>query len=239
MRRRTTAPKFWVPTVLSLMAVGGIGIAISAADHADSPATNEGNLDINDLYVFNQGDNVVFIMTVSPLLAPGESTRDARLNPRGLYEFNLDTQRDGVADAVIRVSASGSTKNQKIFVRGPASPTADNTLEVPPVSARFNEIVEQDGMKVWVGPSDDPFYIDLFGPKSVTSVLNGVFSAALETTIGDPTQQQVMFKEVGEDDLMGANVLSIVIELPKQRVADALGITSSGQFFAWATTSEF
>ena len=58
------------PRILVIaLAIAGLLAAhavIKAADHADSPDTSEGNLDVNDLYVFNQGDNVVFAMTVSP-----------------------------------------------------------------------------------------------------------------------------------------------------------------------------
>jgi len=53
---------------------------IKAADHLDSPNSSESNLDVNDLYVFNQGNNVVFAMTVSPLAGSG-----AAFNPDGLY----------------------------------------------------------------------------------------------------------------------------------------------------------
>ena len=61
-------------TALAVVGLLAGHAAIRAADHADSPDTSEVNLDVNDLYVFNQGDNVVFAMTVSPLLTPGEST---------------------------------------------------------------------------------------------------------------------------------------------------------------------
>ena len=37
---------------------------------------------------------------------------------------------------------------------------------------------------MFAGPGDDPFFIDLFGDESLTSVLNAVFSATLGETIG-------------------------------------------------------
>ena len=81
--------------VVALLGVPAV-MALRAADHADSPDTTEGNLDVNDLYVFSEGDNMVFAMTVSPLLTPGSATNGAAFNPEGLYQFKLDVERDGV-----------------------------------------------------------------------------------------------------------------------------------------------
>ena len=45
------------------------------------------------------------------------------------------------------------------------------------------------------------------------------------------------FADPASYDLAGANVLAIVVEVPKSAVASALGITTSDVFYAWATTS--
>lgn len=237
----------WLRSVFGLSLLVGavvLGTAvIRAADHADSPDTTEGNLDINDLYVFNQGDDVVFIMTVSPLLTPGEATANAALNPRGLYEFKLDVERDGVEEAVIQIATDGVGSSQSIRVRGPVRPHMTGTRSrLEPGQALhgpFGEVLEDDGMRAWVGPSDDPFYIDLFGDKSLTSVLNAAFGAALGQQIGADGEQTLAFAGPGEamDDLAGLNTLSIVVQLPKARIGEALGIPSDGTFFTWATTS--
>jgi hypothetical protein len=229
--------------LIALLVAGpvGLGVAIRAADHADSPDTSEGNLDINDIYAFNQGDDVVLIMTVAPLLTPGEATDNAALNPRGLYSFNLDVERDGVAEAVVQVATAGLGASQTVIVRGPTAPeTSGTTTRVipgPRLSGRFGEIIEGSGITAWVGPSDDPFFIDLFGDESLTSVLNAVYGAALGQTIGDPGEQTLAFAEPGMDDLAGLNTLSIVVQLPKARVAEALGIPADGTFWLWGTTS--
>ncbi len=214
---------------------------IKAADHADSPDTSEGNLDVNDLYVFNQGDNVVFAMTVSPLLTPGGATTGAAFNPNGLYQFKLDRQRDGIEDAVIQILVSGEGTDQLVDVRGPVpaavTGTTDNVLAAAP-SARgaFNTTFSAEGMTVFAGPRDDPFFIDLFGDKSLTSVLNAVFSGVLGELVGSAEEQTLSFADPGMDDLAGLNVLAIVVEMPKSMVAGALGIGPSDTFFAWATT---
>lgn len=222
--------------------VGGAGTAwLRAADHADAPDTTEGNLDINDLYVFNEGDDVVFIMTVAPLLTPGAATNDAALNPMGLYEFKLDVERDGIEEAVIQIAAASAGPNQTITVRGPIAPamagTTSTVAAAPTLSGTFDTELSGSGMRAWVGPSDDPFYIDLFGDESLTSVLNAAYGAALGTQVGDPGEQSLAFADPAIDDLMGLNTLSIVVQLPKTTLADALGIAADGVFYTWASTS--
>ncbi|MDX1492699.1 MAG: DUF4331 family protein [Longimicrobiales bacterium] len=235
----------WARSLVSvalLAGVLGLGTAlIRAADHADAPDTTESNLDINDLYVFNQGDDVVFVMTVAPLLTPGELTANAALNARGLYEFKLDAERDGIAEAVIQVAAAGPGSGQTITVRGPVAPAMTGTTsQVEATTAlrgSLGEVLTGNGMTAWVGPSDDPFYINLFGDESLTSVLNAAFGAALGTQVGDPDEQTLAFADPAMDDLAGLNTLSIVVQLPKTAVADALGIATDGTFYAWAASS--
>ena len=225
--------------LLGALAVGAV--VVRAADHADAPDTTESNLDINDLYVFNQGDDMVFIMTVSPLLTPGEATNNAALNPRGLYEIKLDSERDGVEDAVIQVATAGVGVSQTVTVRGPLTPGMTGTMSRvepgPSIRGPFGEIMSGAGMTAWVGPSDDPFFVDLFGDESLTSVLNAVYGAALGSQVGDPTEQTLAFADPAMDDLAGLNTLSIVIQVPKTTLANALGIEPDGVFYAWATTS--
>lgn len=214
------------------------GQVLRAADHADSPDTSEGNLDINDLYVFNRGDNIVFAVTVAPLLTPGEATEQAFLNPEGLYQIKLDRERDGVAEAVIQVTAAGTGTEQLVSVRGPLAVDGaeDRLLDAPGLRGMFNTTLSEGDVQAFVGPRDDPFFIDLFGDRSVTSVLNAAFSQALGEPVGNPDEQTFAFDPQAMDDLAGLNTLAIVVEMPKQRIADALGIATDGVFYAWATT---
>lgn len=226
---------------LALTLGAGWSFALRGADHADSPDTTQGNLDANDLYVFARGDNLVFALTVSPLLAPGQATADAAFNPEGLYQFNLDRERDGIADAVIQVSFLGSGTSQVVDVRGPVSINGTGAAEAgfvaaSSVRADFDTPTTQGNVSVFAGPRDDPFYIDLFGDMSVTSVLNAAFGAALGEQVGADDEQTLAFNPNATDDLAGLNTLAIVIEVPKSSVASALGIGASDTFFAWATT---
>lgn len=243
---RLNPSKALLHAALGLMAVGGVAAVVTidarAADHADSPDTSEGNLDANDLYVFARGQNLVFALTVNPLLAPGSATADAAFNPQGLYEFKLDRERDGVVDAVIQVSFLGTGTDQVVDVRGPIAVqgtggTTGGIVAASSIRAPFNQPMTEAGVSIFAGPRDDPFFIDLFGDKSVTSVLNAAFGAALGEQVGADEEQSLEFNPDATDDLAGLNTLAIVIEMPKSAVASALGIDPSASFFAWATTS--
>ncbi len=212
-----------------------------AADHADSPDTSQGNLDINDLYAFIDGDDLVLAMTVSPLLTPGEATDGAALNPNGLYEFNLDVERDGIAEAVIQILAQGDGPDQTITVFGPTDADAGpvrGILGGPRVTGAFGSTFSDNGTRVFVGPRDDPFFINLFGDESLTSVLNAAFGGALGQQVGADGEQTLAFADPGSDDLAGVNTLAIVVSLPRSDIGAALGTSADGVFYAWATTGE-
>jgi len=91
-------------------------------------------------------------------------------------------------------------------------------------------------MTVFAGPRDDPFFVNLFGDSSLTSVLNAAFTAAGFPS-GDTTEQSLAFSNPGVDDLAGLNVLAIVVEIPKATIASALGVTVTDIIYVWGSTS--
>ena len=234
-------------SALAIAFAGIIGIVTfvltsPAADHADSPDTSQGNLDVNDLYAFVDGNDLVLAMTVAPLLTPGEATEAAALNPNGLYEFNLDVERDGIAEVVIQVVAQGAGPDQTITVLGPttAEPAAPSRriLEGSRVSGPFGSTFSGNGLRVFTGPRDDPFFINLFGDESLTSVLNAAFGGALGQQVGEDDEQTLAFADPGSDDLAGVNTLAIVVSVPRSDIGAAIGTGADGVFYAWATTGE-
>jgi hypothetical protein len=223
----------------------GVIVHLEAADHKDSPAADEGNLDITDIYAFGAGDSLVLVMNVSPLLAPGSATEGARFNNAGLYQFKLDAQRDGVEEAVIQVTFSDSAGTQRVHVRGPAAPAvtgpdgnrilADTAAGT--VSGAFDGVFGDSGLVAYAGPRDDPFFLHLLGDSSLTSVLNAAYAAALDTVVGAPGEQSLAFSDEGPDDFAGTNVLSIAVRVPKSSIAGAMGADSAATIFVWGTTS--
>lgn len=215
---------------------------VEAWDQADVPARVNTRLDIGDFYSFTRGDRVVFVMTLSPFLEAGEVTDAARLGSGALYQFHLDRERDGIADAVIQVAAVGSGTHQRIDVRGPVTPDSTGALtlisEGSSVQTEFGVPFQSASLSAWAGPADDPFFGNLYGNESLTSILNSLYSAGLGVGVGSAGEQTRAFLVPGEDDLAETNVLAIVVEVPKTAVAGALGIGASGTFHAWASTSE-
>jgi hypothetical protein len=234
-----------LPAAVLVAILLGVIVHLEAADHKDSPAAEEGNLDITDVYAFGAGDSLVLIMNVSPLLTPGSATEAARFNNAGLYQFKLDAQRDGVEEAVIQVTFSDSADTQRVHVRGPAAPAAkgpegnrllaDSSAGV--VSGAFDRVFGDSGLTAFAGPRDDPFFLHLLGDSSLTSVLNAAYGAALDTTVGAPGEQTLAFSGEGPDDFAGTNVLSIAVRVPKASIAGALGVDSAATIFVWGTTS--
>lgn len=231
-----------IPAAAILAAVLGSIFQARAADHKDAPASMEGNLDINDLYAFGQGDSITLVMTVHPFLAPGAATQNAYFNPNGLYQFKFDAERDGMEEAVIQVTFSGTGPSQTVSVRGPGTPSARGTalnaiLKDLPITGSFNQTFSGGGISAFAGPRDDPFFLHLMGDSSLTSVLNAAYSAALDTLVGETGQQTLAFSGNGVDDFRGTNVLAIVLKMPKSAITEELGLQSGGTFHLWATTS--
>lgn len=192
----------------------GIGVAVVAgfflvaADHIDAPAVAGGTSDITDFYAF-QGqnrDNLVFVANVQGLLSPG-STADAAFDENVLVEFNIDTNQDNVEDLVIQAIP----RNGKMYFFGPTTPSTtglNSTILVGNALGSVNisqygasaVIEENNGMKFFAGPRDDPFFMDF--------ARYGDIIAGNETAFANP----------GSDTFAGTNVMSIVVEVPKSLV---------------------
>jgi hypothetical protein len=203
---------------LSLVAISGL--VFLAADHADAPAVTGNASDITDVYAF-QGqnpDNMVFVVNTQGLLSPG-ATVNAQFSENVLAEINIDSNGDNVEDLVIQAIR----KNDKMYFFGPVAPGVTGTTSTIKTTAtagsveisHYGEaaiIKEQNGMKYFAGPRDDPFFFDLGQFKSI---LMGTASG---------------FNNPGTDTFAGTNVLSLVVEVPKS----ALGASSTINF--WAET---
>ncbi|PWI30455.1 molecular chaperone DnaK [Flavobacteriaceae bacterium LYZ1037] len=191
-----------------LLGIGAIAVAgffMVAADHIDAPAVQGGTSDITDFYAF-QGqntNNVVFVANVQGLLSPS-ATADASFDENVMIEFNIDTTGDNVEDLVIQAIP----RDGKMYFFGPTTPGSvglnssvetsapQSMVEVTPYGS--NAIVkESNGLKIFAGPRDDPFFMD--------------FAQYGEILAGNATG----FNNPGSDTFAGTNVMSIVVEVPK------------------------
>jgi hypothetical protein len=208
---------------LALVAiVAGAATYLIAADHIDAPAITGTGSDITDVYAFESPantDNIVFVVNVQGLLAPS-ATAAASFDEEVMIEINIDNSatKDNMEDLVIQAAFD----NGKVTVYGPEVPTqkgvTSTLLKSSPVEAAISAyganpvIGESNGIKVFAGPRDDPFFFDLNQFKAII--------AGTATSFNDP----------GTDAFAGTNVLALVVEVPKSM----LGTESIN---IWATSN--
>ena len=203
---------------LSLVAISGL--IFIAADHADAPAVTGNASDITDVYAF-QGENtnnMVFVVNTQGLLSPS-ATATAAFSENVLTEINIDNNGDNVEDLVIQAIR----KNDKMYFFGPVSPGTTGTTSTVKTTATAGSVeiskygetgitAQQNGMKFFAGPRDDPFFFDLSRFKAIIA------------------GQATGFNNPGHDTFAGTNVLSLIIELPKSLLG------SSSTINVWAET---
>jgi len=231
-------------TIIAVLGIlASLGIVLFAADHIDAPAvgslsTGSTTADITDYYAFespSNSDNYVFVCNVLGLTAPA-ATGDAAFSDDVVYEFNIDNNADNVEDLVIQavirdgqvftfgaVPTSTPGHTGKIIV-GNTKVTADITGYGANPS-----IGDADGVKIFAGPRDDPFFMDFF---RFVDIMNGGGNA-LGLEVPAPLEGDAYptsFRDEGQDTFTGTNVLSVVIEVPKS----SLG--SSDTFSSWVET---
>ena len=207
---------------LAIVLAGGV---IWASDHIDAPAVAGQSTDITDLYAFQgaNSSNLVFIVNTQGLLAPS-ATAAAKFDPNTLIEINIDNTGDNVEDLVIQAIYDGT--NMKFY--GPVAPsmTGHKSKLEGPVTAQVavtaygaaspTVATGSNGMQVFAGPRDDPFFFDL---NQYHKILAG-------TATG--------FNNPGTDAFAGTNVLGVVVEVPKS----LLGTPTGGKFNVWAQTKK-
>ncbi len=197
--------------LVSAIAILGLLIAtpfLIAGDHIDAPGVNGTTSDLTGFYAFEgeSSNNLVLIANLQGFLPSGSATENASFDEDVLVEFNIDTTGDLVENLIIQAIKRGDT----MYFFGPAVPSATGLESEIATFADMNKVAissgvsdadaivsENDGMKFFAGPRDDPFFFDL---ERFDDVANGQVDG---------------FNEVGTDTFAGHNVLSIAIEIPK------------------------
>ncbi len=213
--------KIMLAAAAAVILGGGI---LWAADHIDAPAVTGQATDITDVYVFKGADAAsrVLVANTQGLLSPAASAT-AKFDANTLIEFNIDNNNDNVEDLVIQAIYDGTNMN----FYGPVAPSATGTksklegeltasVAVTPYSASAPVVATgTNGMKVFAGPRDDPFFFDLDQYKKII--------AGTATSFNNP----------GNDTFKGTNVMSVAVEVP----VSLLG-TSTGKVNVWVETKK-
>lgn len=216
---------------LGLSALVVAGIVLIAADHIDAPTTTGQTADVTDFFAFEPtegSDNTVFVVdlqtNVLPDLAYGEFDENV------LTEINIDTNNDLVEDLVIQAIP----RDGRMYFFGPVAPaqtglnsTVMTDLPLGDVTISGATAVTEttaDGVKLFAGPRQDPFFFDFF---QFNAVIGGMAPGG--------------FKPAGEaeDTFDGANTLSIVVELPNSMLGSTSGTNALGLevYKTWVTTN--
>jgi Domain of unknown function (DUF4331) len=177
--------------------------------HLDTPLAHQnGQLYIDDLYVFPGQHSTVFIMDVNSTITGPDVQRG--FHPRARYELKVHLDGADVEALTYRVSfgdadPGGRQALQLHALTGNQAPqdTAAGTLVV---EGQTGEPASQGDTRIWAGRIADPFYIDLS--------LLGIVNAAVKQ--GTPADLSAWRPENAQNSFAGTTVESIVLEVSHQ-----------------------
>lgn len=242
MKKRNNPRASIIALAVVALTTGSV-IAIRAAmasDHQDTPLVEMSpRYDVNDVYAFpapgNSANTVLVLGTSSPITPAQTPSFTFGTRDQELYQIKIDNTGDAREDLVFQITFTGKAGKQKVTLRGPVAPNAVGTMNSlvggKQIKGYTNTVIESDGIKLFAGPRDDPFFIDL---EAFFRILpDRKPEAGPLSTI---TQGPLTFRPVGQavDFVRGFNDMAIVIELPTSMIANA---STNGRFGVWGTTS--
>lgn len=258
MKKLRLSRKMMAASALALAGVVAVATVVresQGSDHVDTAEVElSPTLDLNDVYVFpgSSADRIAIVMDVaSPTNALGRDVRG--FDPNALYQLNIDNNGDARPDRVIQfLFDQMSDGTQRVNVLGPAAPNfapGDTSgmlmrLVASPVSTNnpFNaSFTTANGMQVFAGPRNDPFYIDfeqfvqIIPDRRPFTFLNNVHQDAFMPTAFCGSAAPFETSCQPKDIFAGANTLSIVVEMPETMLGGGTGADAKLGF--WATIS--
>jgi hypothetical protein len=189
--------------------VGKPARSVPMSHHLDTPlAAQNGQLYIDDLYVFSGNDSTVFIMDVNSDIT-GVHVKPG-FHPEARYEFKVHFDGADFETLTYRVSFGEVTSDGRQAVRMHALTGSD----APKDSATGNLVLEgrtgepasAGGFRIWAGRIADSFYIDL----SLLAKVNGAVKS------GTAVDLSAWRPENAKNSFAGTTVESIVLEVSHQ-----------------------
>ena len=201
----------------------------SAADHRDSPGLSMTlpaspdirSLDINDVYLFRSPtnpNNTVMMMTVNPLIAPGE-TGGVFFSSLGSYEFKISHgDNSDVATDITFSCKFTAPRAGRQEIRVTQINHATNRSELIARGQTGSNIAIRGGGQLQANVFDDPFFFDLHAFKAD----------------GTPPRE---FNDANKNDFfLGLNVSIIVLEVPSTILTTLPGGGTDPVFTLWCRT---
>jgi hypothetical protein len=245
--RPTTRRRALVASLVVLAGAAGTAALVIASDHQDTPFTElNPKSDLTDVYAFPGGSagRIVLAMDTRAFLTPAEATdpAEASFDHNLLYQFKIDNNGDAKEDKVIQVSFTGEGADQKVEVRGPIAPPVQGAMEneiadaTPAVTGALNTVLgSSNGVQVFAGPRDDPFFIDLEAAFCILPDRRPAQGPLSTSCALQPNgQAPFFFRNPGINYVAGFNVNSIVIELPSAMLENG----TPGRLGVWGTISQ-
>ncbi|MEU6492209.1 DUF4331 family protein [Streptomyces sp. NPDC046984] len=177
--------------------------------HLDTPqAAQNGQLFIDDLYVFPGEHSTVFVMDVNSDIT-GVYARPG-FHPEARYEFKVHFDGADFETLTYRVSfgepdPDGAQALQLHVLTGDEAreDSADGELVL---EGRTGRTAAADGTRLWAGRISDSFYIDL----SLLAVVNGAVAKGTAVDLSGWRPQEA------RNSFTGTTVESIVLEVPHE-----------------------
>ena len=140
--------------------------------HLDTPlAAQNGQLFIDDMYVFSSGDSTVFIMDVNSNIT-GVHVKPG-FHHEARYEFKIHFDGADFEALTYRVSFdeadSSGTQTMRLHALTGKEAGEDSATGALVLEGRTGESASGGGARLWAGRIADPFYIDL----SLLGMVNG------------------------------------------------------------------
>jgi hypothetical protein len=247
MPARTTVHRQVLVVLFVVLAGGGAAGLVTGSDHQDTPFVElNPKSDLTDVYAFpgSGPGRIVLAMDTRAFLTPAQTQDPAQasFDHDLLYQFKIDNNNDAKEDKVIQVTFTGEGSSQRVEVRGPVAPPVQGAMEnvvadvTPAVTGELStNLGDPNGIQIFAGPRDDPFFIDLEAAfcilpdrRPVGGQLSG--SCALSPNPSAP----FFFRNPAVNYVNGFNVNSIVVELPSSMIEGG----TPGKLGIWGSISQ-
>jgi Domain of unknown function (DUF4331) len=193
--------------------------------HLDAPeAAQNGQLYIDDLYVFSAEDSTVFVMDVNSTIT--EPNVQAGFHHEARYEFKVHVDADPFETLTYRVSFGehGTDGRQPLQLHALRYDEArdDGAVGELVLQGHTGQTAANGGIRLWAGRIGDSFYIDLSLLSRVNAAIKN--GTAVDLSGWNPADAHNNFE--------GTTVETIVLSVPH----DTPGLRPGNRIGVWCAT---